>query len=77
MYLQEWKNRLTTIFDEEPLQFVSLEQYDLKKGLILKEDSAALKATAKDVGLSIGQNLGRAFPAGSMLRSQNKVVNGK
>ena len=65
-YLSTWQKRLQTIFDEEQLSFVPLSEFDLKKGLTLNEESQMLKSAPQDVGLSIGQNLGKAFPRGSM-----------
>ena len=77
MYLSAWEKRLETIFDEEPLSFVPLSEFDLKSGLTLKEDSQMLKSAPKDTGLTIGQNLGRAFPRGSMTGKRSQVVKSK
>lgn len=64
-----WEQRLKTIWDEKPVRFVALENFNMSKGLVITEDSPVMKTVKDGLGITVGQNLGKPYPRDSMTGS--------
>lgn len=68
--LQTWNDRLQTIWDEEPLSFINVKNFDPEKGFTLTEKYISSLKDGES-GPTPGQNLGRSFLQGSMTTIPN------
>ena len=68
-YLTSWEERLKTIDQERPIKFVSLENFSISKGLVLTDESPVMKRVKDGQGITVGQNLGKAYPPDCMTSS--------
>jgi len=57
--LANWTTRLAAIFEEQPLSFLPLSDFDTETLQLIKSD--------QKIGLNVGQHLGRGFVNGGML----------
>lgn len=71
--LEDWKRRLAAIWEEKPLSFApnSLFELDFAKGFVLKKDVREEQEKEK-YGLTVGQHLGKPFPADNQVKAQEK-----
>ncbi|KAM3829090.1 NAD(P)H dehydrogenase [quinone] 1 isoform 2-T2 [Vipera latastei] len=73
--LEDWKRRLTAIWEEEPLSFApnSLFELNFAKGFVLKKDVQEEQEKEK-YGLTVGQHLGKPFPPDQQTKAQEKYL---
>ncbi len=68
--LAGWRERLKTIFEEKPVEFVPCELFDANIGFQLSDETIIRLrkdgAYNEDKGLTIGQHLGKV-PSGTMM----------
>lgn len=71
--LEDWKRRLATIWEEEPLSFapVCLFELSFAKGFVLKKEVQE-EQEKETYGLTVGQHLGKPFPPDHQVRAQGK-----
>lgn len=66
--LESWSNRLKKICHEKPLFFIPLEYFDASAGFQLDKDTIEKEIAKSDFAPTLGQNLGKVFHSGSMLK---------
>ncbi|KAM6430591.1 NAD(P)H dehydrogenase [quinone] 1 isoform 1-T1 [Liasis olivaceus] len=73
--LEDWRRRLVTIWEEEPLSFApnSLFELSFAKGFVLKKDVQEEQEKEK-YGLTVGQHLGKPFPPDNQVKAQEKYL---
>ncbi|XP_007442038.1 NAD(P)H dehydrogenase [quinone] 1 [Python bivittatus] len=73
--LEDWKRRLVTIWEEEPLSFApnSLFELSFAKGFVLKKDVQEEQEKEK-YGLTVGQHLGKPFPPDHQVKAQEQYL---
>ncbi|XP_058011547.1 NAD(P)H dehydrogenase [quinone] 1 isoform X2 [Ahaetulla prasina] len=71
--LEDWKRRLTGIWEEKPLSFAPNSHFELDfaKGFVLKKDVQEDQEKEK-YGLTVGQHLGKPFPPDHQVKAQEK-----
>ena len=60
--LSEWEARLKSIFDEKPIPFISVTNFDLMKGCVMSDECLEREKKQK-VASTIGHHLGRPLPS--------------
>ncbi|XP_053305488.1 NAD(P)H dehydrogenase [quinone] 1-like [Spea bombifrons] len=68
--LEGWKKRLETIWDEKPIKFLPVQDFDLGGGFVLKKEVVEANSDSK-TGLTVGQHLGKALPPDSQVKSES------
>ncbi|CAH2323986.1 NAD(P)H dehydrogenase [quinone] 1 [Pelobates cultripes] len=68
--LESWKKRLGTIWDEKPIKFIPLQDFDLDNGFVVKKEVVEANSGQK-TGITVGQHLGKAIPPDSQVKSDS------
>uniref|UniRef100_A0A8C5QT22 NAD(P)H dehydrogenase [quinone] 1 n=1 Tax=Leptobrachium leishanense TaxID=445787 RepID=A0A8C5QT22_9ANUR len=71
--LETWKQRLETIWDEKPITFLPLQDFDLGGGFVVKKEVVEANAEQKN-GLTVGQHLGKAIPPNNQVKSRDNKL---
>ncbi|XP_053555446.1 NAD(P)H dehydrogenase [quinone] 1-like [Bombina bombina] len=66
--LENWQKRLEKIWEEKPIHFLPVEDFDVSGGFVLKKEVVKANADNK-YGPTIGQNLGKAVPPDSQVKA--------
>ncbi|XP_048372171.1 NAD(P)H dehydrogenase [quinone] 1 [Sphaerodactylus townsendi] len=69
--LEEWKKRLGSIWEEQPLTFAPSSSFDLsfQGGFVLKAE-AREQLQGQKYGLTVGQHLGKPLPPDNQVKAQ-------
>ncbi|XP_056384367.1 NAD(P)H dehydrogenase [quinone] 1-like isoform X2 [Hyla sarda] len=69
--LKSWEKRLETIWDEKPIRFIPIQDFEgFSGGFVLKKEVEEAKSDDK-FGPTVGQNLGKPLPPDSQLKSES------
>ncbi|KAG8437510.1 hypothetical protein GDO86_008278 [Hymenochirus boettgeri] len=65
--LENWKKRLENIWEEKPIQYIPVQDFDLPDCTLKKE---IIEANSESrYGITVGQHLGKALPVDSQVKS--------
>lgn len=68
--LKNWEKRLETIWDEKPIRYIPVQDFeDMSGGFVLKKEVEEARSNDK-YGPTVGQNLGKPLPPDSQLKSE-------
>ncbi|XP_069824638.1 NAD(P)H dehydrogenase [quinone] 1-like [Dendropsophus ebraccatus] len=69
--LKSWEKRLETIWDEKPIRYLPIQDFEgFPGGFVLKKEVEEARSDDK-FGPSVGQNLGKPLPPDSQLKSES------
>lgn len=68
--LKNWEKRLETIWDEKPIRYIPVQDFEgMSGGFVLKKEVEEARSNDK-YGPTVGQNLGKPLPPDSQLKSE-------
>ncbi|XP_075693240.1 NAD(P)H dehydrogenase [quinone] 1-like [Rhinoderma darwinii] len=69
--LNNWEKRLETIWEEKPIKYVPIQDFEgLSGGFVLKKEVVEARSDDK-YGPTLGQNLGKPLPPDSQVKSES------
>ncbi|KAG9467946.1 hypothetical protein GDO78_013987 [Eleutherodactylus coqui] len=67
--LKSWEKRLETIWEEEPIRFLPIQDFDTSGGYVLKKEVEEARSADK-YGPTVGQHLGKPLPPDSQVKPE-------